>query len=101
MAALPQYMEALAHGNKIRLGRAVLKRQIARGETTAAAVILDTPDEALTMAILDLLMSQHRWGRARSLRLLQVAALKEGKRLGELTPRQRGVLVNLLDRCWE
>ena len=58
----PQHMRALAQANRVRLARAELKRQVAEGEMTAQAIVLDCPWEAESMAIADLLTSQHRWG---------------------------------------
>lgn len=101
MTALPQHMQALGLANDIRLRRATLKREITEGTRTAASVLLDPPDEALTMSVFVLLTAQRRWGRSRSLRMLRVAQVKEGKKLSELTPRQRDVLVGLIDRSWE
>lgn len=101
MAALPQHMQALGRANDIRIRRSALKHEVSDGTRTASSVVLDPPEEALTMSIYDLLAAQNRWGRTRALRLLRVAQVKEGRQLGELTPRQRGVLVALIDRCWE
>ena len=57
-------------GQRVRLARAELKRQVADGELTVADVVLDCPWEAESMTIADLLMSQHRWGRTRCRRFL-------------------------------
>lgn len=92
MTALPQHMQALNHANDIRTARCALKRRLRTGEVHPADVLNDQPPEAATMSVLDLLQSQHRWGRARALRLLRKAAMSETKRLGELTVRQRSAL---------
>ena len=47
----PQYMRALERANQVRLARASLKRRIALGETRVAAVILECPWEAESMAV--------------------------------------------------
>jgi hypothetical protein len=101
MTAVPQHMQALAHGNKIRLDRAALKRQVQAGEVTAAEVIDRLPFESLTMSVYDLLVSQHRWGRSRALRLLAAAGVREGRKVGDLTPRQAKVITGLLERSWQ
>ncbi len=58
----PQRLRALERANEIRLERAALKRRIAAGEVSAAAVILNPPQSAETWSVGDLLMSQRRWG---------------------------------------
>ena len=69
-APAPQHMRALAQANRVRLARAELKRQVAEGEATVAEIVLARPWEAESMAIADLLVSQHRWGRERCRRFL-------------------------------
>ena len=56
--------------NRVRLARAELKRQVAEDETTVGGHRARCPWEAESMAIADLLMSQHRWGRTRCRRFL-------------------------------
>ncbi len=88
-APAPQHMRALAQANKVRLARAELKRQVADGELTVAEVVLDCPWQAGSMAIADLLMSQHRWGRTRCRRFLGSIPMSETKTIGSMTDRQR------------
>ena len=88
-APAPQHMRALAQANKVRLARAELKRQVADGELTVAGVVLDCPWQAESMAIADLLMSQHRWGRTRCRRFLGSIPMSETKTIGSMTDRQR------------
>jgi len=85
----PQHLRALARANKVRLARAELKRRVRKGEPTAAEVILDTPWEAKTMTVAELLMSQRNWGQTRCRKLLQGIPMSEGKTLGAMTDRQR------------
>ena len=92
-APAPQHMRALAQANRVRLARAELKRQVAEGETTVAQIVIDCPWEADSMAIADLLLSQHRWGRTRCRRFLAAIPLTETKTVGSLTDRQRKALV--------
>jgi len=82
-------MQALAQANKVRLARAELKRQVADGEVTVADVVLRCPWQAGSMAIADLLMSQHRWGRTRCRRFLGSIPMNETKTIGSMTDRQR------------
>jgi hypothetical protein len=89
-------MRALAQANRVRLARAELKRQVADGEVTVAEVVLTCPWEAESMAIADLLMSQHRWGRTRCRRFLATLPMSETKAVGTMTDRQRRALAALL-----
>jgi hypothetical protein len=92
-----QCMEALARANEVRLARAALKREICAGNRSVTEVIMDSPWEAESMSLSELLCSQRRWGRARSRKLLASAALGEGKKIGSLTERQRRVLTAALE----
>jgi hypothetical protein len=92
----PQYMRALERANQVRLARASLKRRVALGETSVAAVILDCPWEADSMAIGDLLMSQRRWGQTRCRKFLAQLPMSEKKTIGSMTDRQRHSLAAML-----
>jgi hypothetical protein len=94
-------MRALAQANRVRLARAELKRQVAEGESTVAAIVLECPWEAESMAIADLLMSQHRWGRTRCRRFLASIPMSETKTVGSMTERQRRALSARLNGDYE
>jgi hypothetical protein len=89
-------MRALAQANRVRLARAELKRQVADGEISVSEIVLECPWEAESMAIADLLMSQHRWGRTRCRRFLAAIPMSETKTIGTMTERQRHALASLL-----
>lgn len=91
-----QRMSALMRANEIRLDRAALRRQIARGEVTAAAAILECPDCACSWPIGDLLACQWRWGGTRVRKFLARSHVQESKAVGSLTPRQRRMLATML-----
>ena len=93
----PQHMQALARANRVRLARAALKRAVAAGERRVAEIILESPWEADSMSISELLSAQRRWGRTRSRKFLSELALSENKRLETLTRRQRLLLAAALD----
>jgi hypothetical protein len=93
---IPQHMQALARANRVRLARAELKRSVSRGELDVADVIRESPWQAESMSLAELLTSQRRWGRTRARKFLQNVALNENKRLGTLTPRQRALLSTAL-----
>jgi len=92
-----QCMQALARANEVRLARAALKRDVGAGRREVTEVVLDSPWEADSMSLSELLCSQRRWGRARSRKLLSSIALNEAKRIGTLTDRQRRLLVAALE----
>ncbi len=92
----PQRMRALERANAVRLARAELKRKIARGQLSAAEVILDLPEAASTWPVGELLMSQRRWGSNRTRKLLSGLQISEMRHLGKLTERQRGLLATQL-----
>jgi hypothetical protein len=96
-AGAPQHMQALAYANRIRLARAALKREIARGDQSVAAVVRECPMETQSMTLAELLTSQRRWGRTRARKFLLALALSENKQLGTLTQRQRLLLCGELD----
>jgi hypothetical protein len=96
IAPAPQHLQALHRANEVRLARAELKRRVAMGEISAAAVILEAPWEARNMSVSDLLMSQRRWGHQRCRRLLGQVPVSENKTVGTLTERQRRALADLL-----
>jgi hypothetical protein len=95
-ASGPQYMRALERANKVRLARAELKRRVALGEIDVAAVILECPWEAHSMAVADLLMSQRRWGQTRCRKFLAQISMSEKKTVGSMTDRQRRTLAAML-----
>jgi hypothetical protein len=92
-----QCMQALARANEVRLARAALKRDVSAGRRQVTEVVLESPWEAESMSLSELLCSQRRWGRARSRKLLSSIALNEAKRIGTLTDRQRRILVGALE----
>ena len=92
----PQHLRALNRANEVRLARAELKRRVSDGEISAGEVILESPWEADSMAVADLLMSQRRWGLTRCRRVLAQIPVTETKTIGSLTDRQRQALASLL-----
>jgi hypothetical protein len=92
----PQHLRALQRANAVRLARAELKRRVAMGEISAAHVILQSPWEAESMTVADLLTSQRRWGSTRCRKLLQCIPMSEHKTIGSMTQRQRRELAAML-----
>ncbi len=96
IAPAPQHLQALNRANEVRLARADLKRRVAVGEISVGDVILESPWEAASMSVSDLLMSQRRWGHQRCRRVLAQVPVSETKTVGSLTQRQREALAALL-----
>jgi hypothetical protein len=91
---MSQHMDALAIANKVRLARAALKQEITEGTTTVVAVLSEQPTGDLaSMPVYDLLKAQNRWGRMRVLRVLRAVKVGEGKPIGDLTERQRQIIL--------
>ena len=95
----PQRLRALERANQVRLARAELKRRIADGDASVADVLLNPPQEALSWAVGDVLMSQRRWGATRCRKFLFHHHITETKPLGTLTERQRRLLAGQLRDC--
>lgn len=93
---MTQTLEALAVANEVRFARAELKREIFRGETSVAEVLADPPTYLARMPIGELLRAQSLWGPTRSRKLLRRAEIRETRRVGELTERQRDLIARLL-----
>ena len=94
--APPQHIRALTRANQVRLARAELKRGVAFGKVDVARVILYCPWEVESMAVSDLLISQHRWGQTRCHKLLARLPISEKKTVGSMTDRQRHALAAML-----
>ena len=91
-----QCLQALERANAVRLARAELKRRVAAAEVSVADVVLDSPWEADSMPIADLLTSQRRWGATRCRKFLQAIPMSENKTVGSMTQRQRGAIAEQL-----
>ena len=96
MARTPQHMLALEQANRVRLARAALKRSIGRGEVEIALVVSETPWEAESMTLSELLTSQRRWGHTRCRKFLQSIPMSEHKTIGSMTERQRAAVARQL-----
>jgi hypothetical protein len=94
--APPQHMQALQRANEVRLARAELKREVAKGTITVGEVILNRPAEAASMTIAELLTSQRRWGTTRSSKFLADIGMPETKTVQSMTDRQRILLATMV-----
>lgn len=94
---VPQHMRALDRANAIRIARAGVKRRVRMGEVTIADALERECTQTMTVAAL--LCCQHRWAGTRARQLLQRAAIGEAREVGQLTARQRRVLLEELSRA--
>jgi hypothetical protein len=90
--APPQHMQALRRANEVRLARAELKRRVGNGTTSVPEVILECPWQAASMTVIELLLSQRRWGTTRCSKFLAHIGMPESKTIGAMTERQRHAL---------
>lgn len=93
-----QRLSALERANEIRGHRAQLKRDLAAGRVTVAALLAaESLDARLeTMKVFDLLVAAPKYGRVRVNQTLQRCRISPSKTLGGMSPRQRLELVGLL-----
>lgn len=89
-----QTMAALARANKIRCGRAVVKRAVREREITFAQAC-ENPVVA-KMTVMELMLAVPRYGRVRARGLLQELRISEHRKIDTLTPRQREALSQIL-----
>lgn len=92
-APAPQHMQALQRANEVRLARAELKRQVGDGSLSVTDVILECPWESASMTVVELLLSQRRWGATRCSKFLAQTGMPEAKPIGAMTQRQRLAIV--------
>jgi hypothetical protein len=85
-----QHMQALARANEVRRDRLGVRRGLLAGRMTVAEALGE--DSCQSMTVGALLCYQHGWGRVRMLKTLRLVEVSEGRRVGELTGRQREVL---------
>jgi hypothetical protein len=94
-ARAPARRESLARANATRLAIAEVRAQIKAGSLTVRAAIEDA--RARPMTTFQLLTAQRLWGPHRAAAGLLAIDVPERKRIAELTPRQRELLVGLAE----
>ena len=97
-----QRQEALAHGNRVRLARAQVRQRIRnlpgmQARALCVQVLRDPPEHCAGMEVFQLLVCVKGLGSTRATQMLIGAGIvKQRKPVGELTDRQRQVLVGML-----
>ena len=96
---LDQRMEALEVANRLRLARVARVRELEAGESLAAPLVMDPPEELEGMFVFDFLRSVPRVGLG-TIRRMNRLAMKEHVNLvttlGKLSPRERHWLATRL-----
>lgn len=92
---LNQKMGALAHANAIRSAGAAVKAELRAGAITLAEALDD--ERASRLEVLALLKMLPYYGRPKAIRLVTSAQASPFRRVGELTARQKGILVEGYD----
>ncbi len=93
-----QRSAALQRANEVRSARAAVKREVQEGALSVVEVLRRCPEGAETLPVGELLSAQHRWGDARTLRVLRRIPIPETKAISRLTTRQRLALIEALTR---
>jgi hypothetical protein len=96
IAPAPQHMQALRRANEVRLARAELKRRVGDATISVEEVLVQVHWAASSMTVIELLLSQRRWGTTRCAKLLGHLDIPEGKTIGAMTERQRYALVDAM-----
>lgn len=94
--SLQQRRDALDRANAVRMQRAILKRDMKAGRTTAREVLLACPEFVETMKVFDLLLAVPKAGRVKVTKALRQLAVPPSKTVGGLSVRQREELVRLM-----
>ena len=102
MNAVEQRTAALESANRIRFGRAALKREIREGTLSVVDALDD--ERAGGMTVFQLLQAQKYWGSSgkqhtglRSQRLLSRVEVSPYRKVGDLTLRQKALIMDVLE----
>jgi hypothetical protein len=89
-----QRLRALERANEVRLAICAVKIEVGTRQKTVGEALYDARAQA--MNIVDLLIAQPRWGRKRACQLLGPHFISEGRKVRDLTERQRQLIVAAL-----
>ena len=95
-----QRMDALKTANDVRQRRAKLKDELKSDATRVFFVLAEPPDYASGMKVADLLMAVRGMGLVKTNKVLGACHLTATKKIGAMTPHQRGRLSNELRRAY-
>jgi hypothetical protein len=91
-------MEALKRANDIRVKRAKLKKDLKSGAVSIEQILAKPPEYVSTAKVFDMLMAVPKFGRVKSLRMLNQCRISQSKTVGGLSDRQRQELIALFNR---
>jgi hypothetical protein len=91
-------MEALKRANDIRVKRARLKKDLKSGAVSIEQILAKPPEYVSTAKVFDMLMAVPKFGRVKSLRMLNQCRISQSKTVGGLSDRQRQELIALFNR---
>jgi hypothetical protein len=91
-------MEALKRANDIRVKRAKLKKDLKSGAVSIEQILAEPPEYVSTAKVFDMLMAVPKFGRVKSLRMLNQCRISQSKTVGGLSDRQRQELIDLFNR---
>ena len=91
--SLQQRLDALEKGNRIRLHRAQVKRDIKAGRRHVVDELIEVDPRLASMHVWDLLMAVPKFGRVKVNKVLSRNMISPSKTVGGLSARQRRVLV--------
>jgi hypothetical protein len=91
-------MEALKRANDIRVKRAKLKKDLKSGALSIEQILAEPPEYVSTAKVFDMLMAVPKFGRVKSLRMLNQCRISQSKTVGGLSDRQRHELIDLFNR---
>ena len=84
-------LEALGKANKVRLGQAAVRREVAAGTLSLVEALDDARAQGMTVSAL--LHALPRWGDARTRKTLRRLLISEMRPVGRLTARERRALI--------
>lgn len=94
--SLQQRMDALERANRIRTGRARLKKDVKAGRKSVLDVLATPAEVTETMKVFELLLAMPKVGRVKADKILRRAGVSPSKTVGGITDRQRRELAALL-----
>lgn len=90
-----QSLEALERANDIRLGRAMIKKEIKEGKVSIVDILETEPYVCDKMSVLELFKSQWGWATRKAEKFIKHTLANPGKKLEELTSKER---IRLIER---
>lgn len=94
---MEQHMAALEQANKIRLGKAQIKRNLRDGIVTIPELVSESPHELNNIPLYEVLTAMTHWGRHRVMRVFDKLDCSEGIKFGALTERQKKILIEVFN----